>query len=295
MATLSDLALKRDELNAAIAAYTQAVQDLAAGTATQQDADNAKATAQARGDELAKLIAQVKQDDPAVTSDDDLFSNPSQQNLTRRNDVGKIMRTGKLDIVHYLDFNNGTIDPALLTLSVNASYTEYEFVDGGSGKFLRLKAFGGTNSSARISLETVEDYPVGTKFEVRVRQSSVNQAAHFMWLRTQRYGAAPYVSAFSGKYVSPPMRIGGGSDENGNDLAVAYSANESIAGEFKTFELIRVDQDTIEWYRDGVLLGTTSGRFALRYRFAMELFRHIDSNGTETLDIDWIRITQPPA
>lgn len=96
MATLQDLDIKRSELNTAIANYTQAVQDLAAGTATQQDVDNAKASAIAKGDEYAKLTGQVKKDDPNVTNDDQLFSNPGLQSGLVREDVGVIMRTGKL-------------------------------------------------------------------------------------------------------------------------------------------------------------------------------------------------------
>lgn len=95
MADLNDLNIKRTELNTAIATYTQAVQDYAAGSATLTDVNNAKTAAQVKGDELAKLIQQVKKDDPNVTSDDDLFSNPGRMNALVRDDIAGIMTTGQ--------------------------------------------------------------------------------------------------------------------------------------------------------------------------------------------------------
>lgn len=94
MALLSDLNAKRVEMNDAIAAYKQALIDYAAGSITLAQRDAARSTVQARGDEYAKLTAQVKQDDASVTNDDQLFSNPSVQSSVKRENVGKIMRTG---------------------------------------------------------------------------------------------------------------------------------------------------------------------------------------------------------
>jgi surface protein len=91
MATLQDLQTKRDELNSAIVAYTQAVQ-----AGVQIDITTTKAAAQAKGDEYAKLISQVKQDDPAVTNDDQLFSRPAAMNALARQDVATIMTTGRM-------------------------------------------------------------------------------------------------------------------------------------------------------------------------------------------------------
>jgi surface protein len=94
MSTISDLNIKRDELNAAINDYKQAVGDFAASTITQQALNDAKALAILTGDEYAKLISQVKQDDPNVTNDDQLFSRPSAMNALVRDDVAVILTTG---------------------------------------------------------------------------------------------------------------------------------------------------------------------------------------------------------
>jgi surface protein len=94
MATLSDLDLKRVELNSAIDDYKQAVVDFAAAAITQQDLDDAKELAILTGDEYAVLIAQVKKDDPVVTNDDQLFSNPGRMNALVRDDIAVIMTTG---------------------------------------------------------------------------------------------------------------------------------------------------------------------------------------------------------
>jgi len=96
MALLEDLTAKRIEMNNAIDNYKQAVLDFHAGTATPADVDAAKAAAVTKGDEYAKLTSQVKQDDPAVTNDDQLFSRPSVMNALARQDVATIMTTGKM-------------------------------------------------------------------------------------------------------------------------------------------------------------------------------------------------------
>jgi surface protein len=96
MATLSDLNLKRIELNDSVANYKQAVANFASGTVTQQDLDDAKELAILTGDEYAVLTVQVKKDDPNVTNDDQLFSNPGKQNALVRDDIATILRTGKL-------------------------------------------------------------------------------------------------------------------------------------------------------------------------------------------------------
>jgi surface protein len=96
MATLSDLDLKRIEMNNAVNDYKQAVFDFHATTATQGDLDAAKALAITKGDEYAVLLGRVKQDDPNVTNDDQLFSNPARMNALVRDDIATILTTGKL-------------------------------------------------------------------------------------------------------------------------------------------------------------------------------------------------------
>jgi surface protein len=91
VADLNDLNAKRLELNTAIENHTAAVV-----SGVQVDIDATRAAAQAKGDEYAKLISQVKQDDPAVTNDDQLFSNPGRMNALVRGDIATIVTTGKM-------------------------------------------------------------------------------------------------------------------------------------------------------------------------------------------------------
>jgi len=94
MSELSELNIKRSELNTSIETYKQAVADFNDGTITQGALDDARTNTQAVGDEFARLMAQVKKDDPNVTNDDQLFSNPSLMNALVRDDIATIMTTG---------------------------------------------------------------------------------------------------------------------------------------------------------------------------------------------------------
>ena len=81
-------------MNNAVDNYKQTVLDFHAGTATQNDVDVAKTAAVIKGDEYATLTAQVKQDDPNVSNDDQLFSNPGRMNALVRDDIATILSTG---------------------------------------------------------------------------------------------------------------------------------------------------------------------------------------------------------
>ena len=119
MATITDLEIKRGELNAAVDAYAQSVRDLSAGTATQTDVDDAKAIAQAKGDEYAKLMLQVSRDNPEANPDD-FFSNPGRMNALVRDDIATIMRTGRFHggpMKLLIDTEGSNVDETNIVLS----------------------------------------------------------------------------------------------------------------------------------------------------------------------------------
>lgn len=134
MASITDLDNKRVELDAAIATYTQVVQDFAAGSATQAEVDNAKAAATAKGDEYAKLTGQVKRDNPSQP-EDDFFRNPSRQTAAIRDDVRTIMRTGvlKKPMIMVFDTEGDTAGAATARLPLGSSTDSDYVVDWGDG------------------------------------------------------------------------------------------------------------------------------------------------------------------
>lgn len=130
MADLNDLQAKRVELSDAIAAHTAAV-----ASGVQQDIDTTRTAAQARGDELAKLIQQVKNDDPNVTSDDDLFSNPGRMNALVRDDIAGIMTTGQflggaMKLLMATEDATGGINRNVILSFASGSNVEVDWGDG---------------------------------------------------------------------------------------------------------------------------------------------------------------------
>lgn len=292
MATLSDLDAKRSELNQAIATYTQAVQDLAAGTTTQAEVDTTKATAQARGDELAKLVAQVEKDDPNVTNDDQLFSKPTVMNDLRRADIAKIVRFGKLNTGIDENWAAAGADPDLWITSITGSGTGLSFYDAGTenGSVLRMTAntrYDGAGNKVR--LETVDSWPVGTSFKVRVKELGSYGAATYLGLVNDELATrAKYQTDASHSYAGVLL------DEDGNgNTGLRFSYNDGETS-FIEFELKWVNETTLEWYKNGELIHTSAASFSTDHKFIMEFYATNYGNWvTQALDIDFIKITPP--
>jgi surface protein len=136
MATLSDLNTKRVEMNTAVDNYKQALLDFDASTITLAQLNTAKQAAIAKGDEYAKLTAQVKQDDPAVTNDDQLFSRPAAMSALVRDDIATILMTGKLfgaGMKLLVDTEGSTVGATNVILSfATGSAIDIDWGDGSS-------------------------------------------------------------------------------------------------------------------------------------------------------------------
>ena len=95
MATLTDLQNARQAMWQAISDYKTALTNLAAGSGTQAQVDTAKANFTTVGESYAHMIAQVRADNPNLT-EDDLFSDPTNETAAIRQAVADIMLTGSL-------------------------------------------------------------------------------------------------------------------------------------------------------------------------------------------------------
>lgn len=298
MATLTDLQAKRTELNTAVQAYRQAVLDFNTGSITQTQLDTFKSDAQVKGDEYAKLAAQVKNDDPAVTDDADLYSNPTVMSLAKREAVAKIMRTGTYLSPVYDDFSSGLLAVDQWEPSVEGTRQSVEIVDGDLGKVLQLKAatFPGYES-ARVVNKTL--WSPGTSFKVRARMDGRNGVNSFLGLRrTDENGAVLNSVDYEYNRRTGYTRIGLGTDVDGNPATggVQQNTGTSISQtSFSEYELRWVDASTLEWYKDGVLQAIVTGNFSEPHEFLVNLSADKYSQIVyPTLEFDWIDIGPLP-
>jgi hypothetical protein len=92
MVTVTDLNVKRAELNAAIDDYKRTVEEFNHKRTTQFEVTASRKAARVTVVEYAKLMGRVKKDNPTLI-DDVLFSNPDLMSSLRRDDVAAIIRT----------------------------------------------------------------------------------------------------------------------------------------------------------------------------------------------------------
>jgi hypothetical protein len=239
MATLSDLDLKRVELNSAVNDYKQAVQDFLDGTISEAQKNTARDAAVAKGDEYSKMTGQVSSDNPEIVVEN-LFSRAGLYTDLRRKAIDKAW--GLITIIQASESFAG-----LSTAPKQMMFKgDYLYAIAWSGKTLYR---------IRINTLTSQVLEISTQLPETIRSAIMADEA----ILVAHYATGP--TAYSTDTSSPIMK-----SLSLDTLSVNFTINASATG-IRTSEcafarfgnrVVRVDQYYIREHNALTVMGGTT-------------------------------------